>query len=411
MNTETKHCCVNCFSEPEIIKFVHDSSLIGDCDYCGGKNLCVRDVNEVAEFIKQGVERYYEDVVHHGTHVSAEGGYTSKTLGMQEILNYELEIFSDSLDDPSELAQDLAHGSWTPYVRKNPHGPDSGLEQFETWNEFCDLVKKEQRFTAFLTSNERLHDESHPHNFLNGIAHTINESLISILDVGTKIYRARIFTEGLDLNHEDLTSPEPRKTKNSRMSPAGISFFYGSLDPNTCIAEVRPTVGEKVVVAEFEVLEDLKIVNLSNDFEEPLSIFNENFSFYYEEYVKPFFSNFVVDISNPIRPTDTEIDYVPTQIFTEFIKMHQFQCQEQLYFFNIFNPTTSNSQQPSVFRVRGLLFKSSIKNNGTNVAFFKGPDISTEERVPGSEAWLLYTGFKIYEIKEIQFGCIETSIV
>ena len=56
-----KVCCVNCFSNNDIRKFVESCATIGSCDYCGSKDTYVRDVEEVGDFVMEGIERHYEE--------------------------------------------------------------------------------------------------------------------------------------------------------------------------------------------------------------------------------------------------------------------------------------------------------------------------------------------------------------
>ncbi len=126
---------------------------------------------------------------------------------------------------------------------------------------------------------------------------------------------------------------------------------------------------------------------------EKVSIFSEDYYFEYEEYFKPFLKHFVWDIAKPIRPVDSEIEYTPTQVFTEFIKTRVF--HERTFW-------GSENKDPQTFKVDGFIFDSSLKKGGVNLVLFKGPDISTEHSDQNTEAWLLFRGFKLYEITGIK---------
>jgi hypothetical protein len=84
----------------------------------------------------------------------------------------------------------------------------------------------------------------------------------------THVYRARAFYNRADIektlcNPEVLLGPPPSsKTKAGRMNPAGIAFFYGANDPDVALSEVRPIVGSSVLVARFEILRPMRILNL-----------------------------------------------------------------------------------------------------------------------------------------------------
>ena len=389
MNND-KVCCLKCFSDPYIRDYVKESENLGECDYCECTSIYVRSVKEVGEFVFEGILKKYEGAVESVAYESAEGGYQLPTETLDEILMRE-DMFGEDLDDPQFLIKDLVLLDGTPYVRQDPYGPiEGGYEDIKTWNEFCTFVKYNQRYTALIKSKDYSYDKSHPSDFLDFIAKSINYYFIKELIPGEKIFRARIEEIGKIFSHKDLTSPPPKKTTNNRMSPAGISFFYGGLDIDTCIKEVRPSVGQRVAIAEFEVLNKLKVLNLAaSELEEKqLSIFDEKYYFGFEEYIKPFLSYFAKDIAKPVNPNDAAIDYVPTQIFTEFVRMRKF---KQPNYFESINEDLSN------YKVNGILFKSRLKQGGVNVVLSKGPTISTGQHKKDNKAWLLYRGHTLQE--------------
>ncbi len=378
----------------EIINFIELDESIGNCDYCESKNVYVCDVADVGHFIMEGVERHYEDAANQVSYISAEGGYQLSTQDIAEILIEDQNVFGDSIDDPYSLIEDLVSNDGTAYVRKDPYGPPSGdPDEIRYWENFCKTVKTKQRFTLFLNSpEESRYDYSQPKEFLDHLANDFMPTLIDVLQPQTKIYRARIYKENKKWPHKDLTSALPQYSRNNRMSPSGISFFYGGLSKDVCIHEVGPRVAESVIVAEFTVIKPLFILNLAQDSESQRSIFDPEYSFSYEEYYRPFLEHFINDISRPIRKSDNEIEYVPTQVFTEFIKTTNFRP----YYYN----PDSNGNECDVF-IDGILFKSSVMKDGKNLVLFKGPEISTTDKESPKEAWLFYKGKEIRQITEI----------
>jgi hypothetical protein len=392
---DDKFCCVNCFSEAPIREFVEWNKTVGRCDYCGSGGVYIRNAEDVGEFVRDGFLRKYEDAAESVGYCSAEGGYLLPTYTIDEILIEIEEIFGDALEDPSNLVEDLVHPDLTPYVRKDPYGPEEpGIESINSWDDFCKFVKSQRRFTALMSTEDQPFGEENHSDFLDQLAARLNDRLLTELGPGAKIYRARLEQKETIFGHKDLTSPPLEKTRNNRMSPAGISLFYGGLDIDTCISEVRPNVGEKVVVGEFETLKQLKVLDLSaREVEkELLSIFDENYSFEYEEYFKPFINYFARDISKPIRPDDAAIDYTPTQVFTEFMRIRKFR--------DLIEVITNNTGE--TYTINGLLYSSFLNKDGVNIVLFRGPDISIDQPGQDPSAWLLYQGYSTYEIKELK---------
>ncbi|MFC1837195.1 HEPN-associated N-terminal domain-containing protein, partial [Thermodesulfobacteriota bacterium] len=361
------NCCTNCFSEIEINQFIETEEIKGECDYCNSSDVYICDVDSVGQFIIEGIERHYEDAANHVGYCSADGGYQLPTYTISEIILYQegiFDIFGEGLVDPESLLRDLVTDDGTPYVRIDPYGPPSGEpDEIRYWENFCTTVKTKKRFTAFLSSDdEDKFDYGLPNNFLFHLANNYIPNLIHVVPSGTKIYRARINNENKDLSHKDLTSPAPENSRNGRMSPIGISFFYGGMSPKVCIHEVRPDIAEHIEIAEFEVVKELLILNLAIEFEAPKSIFNIDYNFSYEEHFKPVLEHFSRDISKPIRKSDNEIEYIPTQVFTEFIKTINF--KDHYYW------PDNNGKERDVF-VDGIQFHSSIMNGGLNIVLFR----------------------------------------
>ncbi len=376
-------CCICCFDEAEIKSFIESFDMIGNCDYCGTKRTNVAEVSEVAPFIVEGVERVYEDAVHSVGWDSAEGGYQLSTTDIEDILG-GLGVFSEKLDDPTELLREFGFFDGTPYVRKDPYGPLSGgQEEIQRWEEFCEQVNHNQRFTILLRPPhlDRLDENDHPSVFIRDMVSWMHQALANLISPDTTIFRARRSNAGKKLGHAEITSPPSSDAGNNRMSPAGVSFFYGALDRDTAIAEVRPSLAEEVTVGSFQVCKTLSVLDFSQ-IPEPTSPFRENYWFQFEEFIRPFLEQFAEDISKPIRPDDALIDYVPTQVFTECIR-----------FWSI-----EGNEPPD-----GIIFNSSMKRDGKCVVLFGGPEISSESDCQTSGARLRYTGHSLHKITAANF--------
>lgn len=382
------YCCKNCFDEKEIVSYVVNAKETGECDYCGSENAPICPAFLVGDFIKEGFLREYEDASNSVGYCSQDGGYLLPTSTIDEILIDREVIFSDSLEDPRILLEDLVSLDATPYVRKDPYGPPSGEpEEIDNWEDFCEIVTKQKPFTSFYPSEKDSFNQILPRNFLPHLAEYLySHGLIYELGSGIQIYRGRLVRGEKHFGHEDLTSPSLENTKNNRMSPSGISFFYGCFDQETCVKEVRPSKGKKVAVATFEILTPLTILDLSEipDSPEPISIFNENYGFSYESYFKPFLFHFGNAISKPLSNEESDWEYRPTQVLTEFIRFHKF--QENRFGF------LAKEKASESLHVNGIIYNSSLRNSGKNIVFFRGPDISTTLKEKRGDSWLFFGG-------------------
>jgi len=105
------------------------------------------------------------------------------------------------------------------------------------------------------------------------------------------------------------------------MSPAGISMFYGSFEIETAISETYETekkVSKELVCATFNPVRALYVIDLSEKVEIP-SLFDEIKR--EDRFLLKFLKDFISDFSKPIERIDrAHVDYVPTQVVTEYIR-------------------------------------------------------------------------------------------
>ena len=70
------------------------------------------------------------------------------------------------------------------------------------------------------------------------------QELFVELDHNVPLFRARCHCTGNPWTEpKDLGPPPEENASQNRMSPAGISMFYVSEDPNTALAEIRARTG------------------------------------------------------------------------------------------------------------------------------------------------------------------------
>lgn len=250
----------------------------------------------------------------------------------------------------ADVAAGLSGPTWTPRDRKG----SSGIDQLTySWDAFKRIVKYEMRY-FFATR---------PTGPGEGADMTAGQVLKAVSDLGENhpavwpapcpapLFRARMATserEASNWRHAcDLGPPPPEWAAANRMSPAGISIFYGATDRATAIAEAGAHAAHRyVVTGEFTPTRDLRLIDLTNLPELP-SIFDA--AAHGEFFVVRFLQRFIDDITLPVELDGHEhIDYVPTQVFTEYFR----------YAF------------PGL--VDGMMFPSA-QGPGTNVVVFVGP--------------------------------------
>ena len=134
---------------------------------------------------------------------------------------------------------------------------------------------------------------------------------------GARSKKSRI---NLCLNpYQELIAPPNHLAPTGRMNPAGISVFYGALDRDTCLSELRLPVGDVAVSGKFELLKPLTVMDLSvlSDVYKELSLFDPDFEGK-AGHLK-FLRRFEEEVSRPIYPGDELLEYVPTQVLVEYL--------------------------------------------------------------------------------------------
>ncbi|WFS02384.1 RES family NAD+ phosphorylase [Rhizobium tumorigenes] len=195
------------------------------------------------------------------------------------------------------------------------------------WNEFCESIVFGQRFfnseaKALLS---KIFDGIHLQKGLqrSNPVYAIEPgselaSLHRVRNVGDLEVRRKI--------REDVPAhmgpPPTRLRRPGRMNPSGIVALYAGFDLETCIAEMRPTVGDVIVSAQFELTEPLWVLDttsFSGGFKEP-NLFSKDHMRRTAQW--RFMQRFMVEIARPISRDDEHLDYIPTQAVAEYLLNH-----------------------------------------------------------------------------------------
>jgi hypothetical protein len=102
------------------------------------------------------------------------------------------------------------------------------------------------------------------------------------------------------------------------MNVEGVAIFYGATDCETCLAEVRPALGNEVVVIEVQTAKPLRVLDFTRLEESysQLSYFQPDFNEQAEKGV--FLRRLQRLISQPVV-SGRETDYLITQIMMEYL--------------------------------------------------------------------------------------------
>lgn len=196
-----------------------------------------------------------------------------------------------------------------------------------SWDRFKNVVLYNSRY-FFTQETDNFHDSSEeipPHQFLNQFALYVGpESLNLIKDLprDTDIFRVRVHDNSKEYTKASELGAPPTKlaTRPNRMSPAGISMFYGAFDINTAILETYESKDETqtITIGKFANIKNLKLLDLAHLPSIP-SVFDVD----HRGLTHPlrFLYEFRQSISEIVERDDrVHIDYVPTQVVTEYFR-------------------------------------------------------------------------------------------
>lgn len=226
------------------------------------------------------------------------------------------------------------------------------------WEQFVTGLRWENRFTL----SER------PAQFIDAVIQYAREHKALKLPSETKLFRARVndvSEPSKPFALEEMGAPPRGRSAHGRLNPKGIPYLYLASNELTAISEVRPWVGCKLTVAEFQLCKDCNFINFSMKCMSNVLDGDEfkNRETTWREFIAWMFSA-------PFDPRD-DTWYIPTQYLAERIKGEG---------------------------LDGIIYDSALHENGYNVALF---DLSAASAVRCVRANVthLHVEAKLGEIK------------
>jgi RES domain len=234
---------------------------------------------------------------------------------------------------------------------------DPAKPEFASWSSYREFERRVRHTRRFVWKPE-------VRAFLDTVGATLKGRDVKISD-GTLLYRAQLGIDYDPVNDEDgnqigeephgfdevRMKPLSNRAKEGRVNPAGITVLYLASAEKVAVSEVRPWVGSELSVAQFEIVRDLKAVNLSVG-HGLTSIGHLTFAHLLgeekadaETKEKAVWIDIDNAFSRPVTPSDDLADYVPTQILAELFRdadydaiIYRSQFGEKGYNIALFNP-------------------------------------------------------------------------
>lgn len=330
---EEKYICHKCVAEDYVRQLIKRTGKAShNCSYCNRKLKNV-ELEVIAEMLHRVFSENYQQ--------PEDGeGYDSCGDSGVSVIQEELKVDEKPAEDIFSLMQETYN---------DDHGLDVIYDE-------CFNYKKVKRTDNSLGSawedmeislkSEARYFNQYAKNFLDELfseieSMTTSDDQKAINNVGTNaiFYRARVFENYEDmedaLEHPELFfGPPPQKfARSGRMNAHGIPVFYGATSPDIAIAEVRPVVGDFVVVVAFRTLRELKIFNISS-LNNISSRKGSIFDVCVVEHNKKasFMRTLARKLTMPVSGKKTENEYLITQAVSEYLAVSDKFCLDGISF-------------------------------------------------------------------------------
>ena len=281
INIERKSVCVECIGEEYLKNAITNHSKIAECEYCASNGFVIT-VKSLSELVHGAMERHYELTP------CDRNGIQNSYISWRFVDDWErhgeavatvvadiCEMDDRIADDVVEILSNRFRYRAVKDGEEDPYGNYAHYQEIdfrydplnEMWQEFRSVAKHRSRFFDPLNAEilevmfgdlQKLHSYSE-REFIVDMGSDLGKS---------HIWRARYAANHKDVErileqpHQKMGPPPSSDAKNGRMNPRGISVFYGSTEFETCISEIRAPVGAYVVLACFEPLRRLKLLDL-----------------------------------------------------------------------------------------------------------------------------------------------------
>ena len=335
-----KFVCTSHFRNKYLQRYIRRNSHVGVCSYCR-KSTAVLDMADFMEYVGTRITNFLGPIDDENMYLSSsfldkneeEGipGWVERGpyLAPEDAMYYEdvEELMSDFdlTTDDEKLNGDIAYCfNVNQWIRRDPITALMKDELMQSWQNFSYLVKTKMRYTFFRGDDYYIGSGFIPEFKTDIIAEV--SALVRLLedsiDIGTRLYRGRPEDNQAPFTTFDsLTAPPASAAKENRMSPYGISMFYGSFDNDTPIQEIKNYLEDKaniIYVGEFEITKKLKVINLCNI---PIPNFWMEDEDDWQRYA--FLHNFHSQISKLLDKNDSKLEYIPSQVFCEYLRFIQ----------------------------------------------------------------------------------------
>ena len=365
-----QYVCQACIGDKFLAKQVEEEGTREECTYCRATNTAFT-LADLSNRIHQVLEEHFIPVPKCDLPEQFRLGLDDAETVIEEVAGLEQDIAAavgDYLFKRLAQTVNVAERAENPYsdgMLYAESGIDTSGLRLAWW-----AFKEEIRFRARFFGDTAEATLDRIFENLASLGTVWGKSVVREIKPGDKdssFWRARTahsepeIKSLLETLRSQLGSPPSDKATAGRMNAEGIPVFYGALEEETCVSEVRAPVGSFVVLVKFDLLSPIRVLDLNE-----LSMVYSDFSHFDPKYIEKrsrerFLKELVGEMSRPVMPHEEAREYIATQIVSEYL---------------------ANRVEP---RLHGIIFSSAqTGGGGHNIVLFNGArSVEADEPGPG----------------------------
>lgn len=310
MRLLSMECCSKCFDDKDLKYIVSTNAIgVGDCKFCGSKDEVIARVNELQykfEFLLNFMQECDEG------------------RAAASIIDEYFNIFSAQLGDKRVLLLDSVLKLTISQKLYKPKW--SKLSSAEHWDELRNELKSKNRYFPQSSLYKKITKIDGYEDF--SVFFKVLEQLEYNLAKDESLYRARLSDQ--PLSNAEMGAPPFGQASSGRANPFGISYLYMASTIDTALSEVRPFNDGIVYICNLLINDEYNLSAYNNEPIVFIDLTNPRrnvspFVFSEDEYEQLIYSlslleKFSSDLSKPVKPHKSELEYLPTQFICEYIK-------------------------------------------------------------------------------------------
>lgn len=351
---------IDCFKDIEIRSIIESQGIIGTCEVTGQTEQYLYDTEESSELS----DNFSEVLDVYTPESELPNDFPDKLKdNIEIILERDWAIFNIPAADIKKVIVAICHENYT--KDSSIFNEKVGIENL------CDsgymerkCIMKQNDWDSFVSSiknRNRFHSNHINLALLRELFQSPRMQVV-IKKGNASFYRARI-CEGKCLNKEEMGPPPIEYVTAGRANSKGIRCLYLASDVTTTLHEIRARDLDYISIGKFKSKKDIRVVDLSNlDKISPFS--DDAFDFEWFAINMNILKKISYEIAKPLRRQDSELDYLPAQYISDFVKSLGFD---------------------------GICYRSTLNSNGVNYAIFEHKKFECEEVV-------------LYHVKSLEYN-------